>query len=198
MTKKELKERMLELKKKMISNSKDAHYAEALYSDMNVLAREIAHEPTLLHITDKEANKKYECETYECVRTEEGVVLRMNSGLTVFVPVRMGDTGIFSWLEHIATHESGKDEEADKIFDIMSADVIMQVTMFTALFSTEQDFAKFKYEWQKKYVEMLYKKIEAIDEPQEQDTEADAEFERTMIDAEKAEKILSESEQNEG
>ena len=45
---------------------------------------------------------------------------------------------------------------------------------------------------------MLYKKIEAIDEPQEQDTEADAEFERKVIDAEKAEKILSESEQNEG
>ena len=39
MTKKELKERMLELKKKMISNSKDAHYAETLYSDMNVPAR---------------------------------------------------------------------------------------------------------------------------------------------------------------
>ena len=52
MEKKELKERMLELKKKMISNSKDAHYAEKLFSDINVLAKEIAHEPTLLHVAE--------------------------------------------------------------------------------------------------------------------------------------------------
>lgn len=198
MEKKELKERMLELKKKMISNSKDAHYAEKLFSEINVLAKEIAHEPMLLHVAEKEANKKYEGDTFECVRAEEGVVLRMRSGLTVFVPVRMGDTGVFHWLEQIATHESGKDEESDKIFDMMIGDVIMQVTMFTALFTSDSDLMKFKYEWQKNYVDMLYKKLEAIDEPQEQDMEADAEFERTIVGAEEAEKTLSDAKQNEG
>lgn len=82
--KEELKKRFDDIKNLIKANSKDAHYAETLISELLSLDREIRHESTLVHIPMDSVTMSCSGDTYEMCYTSKGEsVYRTTGGYTL-------------------------------------------------------------------------------------------------------------------
>lgn len=90
MDKKELKSQLNEVKAKIKANSKDAHFAESLISDLLSIKGQMMIEPTRVHIEENDVEETFRGETFEMYRTKKGeAVFHTFGGLTVIADPRL-------------------------------------------------------------------------------------------------------------
>lgn len=90
MNKEDLKKRLEETKAKIKSNSKDAHFADALISDLLSLKGQLEHEPTLVHIAIDDIADSFDGEHFEMAVTKDGTAIyRTRGGYTLIADPRI-------------------------------------------------------------------------------------------------------------
>lgn len=79
-----LKQKLEETKAKIKSNSKDAHFADSLISDLLSIKGQLEHEPTLVHITEASIIDRFDGANFEMCITKDGTaVYRTRGGYTI-------------------------------------------------------------------------------------------------------------------
>lgn len=79
-----LKQKLEETKAKIKSNSKDAHFADSLISDLLSIKGQLEHEPTLVHITEASVIDRFDGAHFEMCITKDGTaVYRTRGGYTI-------------------------------------------------------------------------------------------------------------------
>lgn len=79
-----LKQKLEETKAKIKSNSKDAHFADSLISDLLSIKGQLEHEPTLVHITEASIIDRFDGAHFEMCMTKDGTaVYRTRGGYTI-------------------------------------------------------------------------------------------------------------------
>lgn len=85
-----MKQKLEETKAKLKSNSKDAHFADTLISDLLSLKGQLEHEPTLVHVALDDIQKEFKGDTYEMRITKTGqAIYHVYGGYTIVVDPRM-------------------------------------------------------------------------------------------------------------
>lgn len=85
MTNKEtLRQKLEETKAKIKSNSKDAHFADSLISDLLSIKGQLEHKPTLVHIAEEDVVDRFDGQHFEMCVTKDGTaVYRTRGGYTI-------------------------------------------------------------------------------------------------------------------
>ena len=79
-----LKQKLEETKAKIKSNSKDAHFADSLISDLLSIKGQLEHEPTLVHIAEVDIVSRFDGAHFEMCVTKDGTaVYRTRGGYTI-------------------------------------------------------------------------------------------------------------------
>ena len=82
--KKVLKERFNEVKKQILANSKDSHWANNAIDELVSLKGQLDHEPTIVYLPTKDVEKQFKGETYEMSMMKDGTaVYHTYGGYTV-------------------------------------------------------------------------------------------------------------------
>ena len=82
--KKVLKERFNEVKKQILANSKDSHWAKNAIDELVSLKGQLDHEPTIVYLPTKDVEKQFNGETYEMSIMKDGTaVYHTYGGYTV-------------------------------------------------------------------------------------------------------------------
>ena len=120
MEKKDLLFEINEIKKKIVANSKDAHFAKSLISDLIQTTKESVHEP--IELDCGKAIDTFRGGTFEIVKTSLGILYRTFGGYAVFTtPQNTALYGVL--LEIIDTkddYEKLSKEEKDDIDTVIS------------------------------------------------------------------------------
>lgn len=103
--KKELREKLTELKKQIKTNAKDAHWAENALREYESLVGQLKHEPIVLDC-GKEVDE-WAGETFRITKTTTGIMYHTYGGYTVFCT-----PNITSLYETLANYVEKKDEYA--------------------------------------------------------------------------------------
>lgn len=75
---------MEETKAKLKANSKDAHFADALISDLLSIKGQLEHQPTLVHIAEDDIVDRFDGAHFEmCVTNDGTAVYRTRGGYTI-------------------------------------------------------------------------------------------------------------------
>lgn len=179
MDKKELKSQLDEVKAKIKTNSKDAHFAESLISDLLSIKGQMMIEPTRVHIEECDVEETFRGETFEMYRTKKGeAVFHTFGGLTVIADPRLISlNGTISTIVN-ATREGAMDDLTDEereqfILDVSATAHLLNLPAF--VFSN----LDFKYEMARKALEFIRTTYEqAMEAPlQEEKPEEDRIFE---------------------
>lgn len=86
MDKKELTNKLDELKSLIKTNSKDAHFADKLLVELLTVKGQIDHEPTLVHIPQNSVASKFESDTFTMAVTDDGTAIyKVYGGYTIVV-----------------------------------------------------------------------------------------------------------------
>lgn len=85
----ELKKKLEETKSKIKANSKDAHFADALISDLLSLKGQMTHEPTVVHYELKDVEDTVSGNTFEISTMKDGTAIyHVYGGYTIIADVR--------------------------------------------------------------------------------------------------------------
>lgn len=75
-----MKQKLEETKAKLKANSKDAHFAETLISDLLSLKGQIEHKPTLVYIAEEDIVDRFDGEHFEMCVTKDGTAIYRTRG----------------------------------------------------------------------------------------------------------------------
>ena len=79
-----MKQKLEETKAKLKANSKDAHFADSLISDLLSMKGQLEHEPTLVHIAEADIVDRFDGAHFEMCITKDGTaVYRTRGGYTI-------------------------------------------------------------------------------------------------------------------
>lgn len=121
MEKTELKQRLEEVKTKLKSICKDAHYADALISDLVSLKGQLDHEPTLVHVPISGIDRSIKGNTFEMHITKDGqAVYHAYGGYTIVVDPRM--SGLHSTIREFIDFDDNGVEYTDEEKEMILAD----------------------------------------------------------------------------
>lgn len=97
---KQLHQKLKEVKNKIVANSKDAHFAESLISELVGLQKQTDIEPTEVIIPLADIEKSYDFETTKLSKTRTGkFVFEAKGGMYTIVEMRM--RSLYELCEHI-------------------------------------------------------------------------------------------------
>lgn len=81
MTNKEtLRQKLEETKAKIKSNSKDAHFADSLISDLLSIKGQLEHKPTLVHVAEEDVVDRFDGQHFEMCVTKDGTAVYRTRG----------------------------------------------------------------------------------------------------------------------
>lgn len=116
-----MKQKLEETKAKLKANSKDAHFADTLISDLLSLKGQIEHEPTLVHVALDDIQKEFKGETYEMGITKDGqAIYHVYGGYTIIVDPRM--IGLHEELCRFLNLEDNTEEYTEEERDLILTD----------------------------------------------------------------------------
>jgi hypothetical protein len=116
-----LKQKLEETKAKLKSNSKDAHFADTLISDLLSLKGQLEHEPTLVHVALDDIQKEFKGDTYEMRITKDGqAIYHVYGGYTIVVDPRM--IGLHEELCRFLNLEDNTEEYTEEERDLILTD----------------------------------------------------------------------------
>jgi hypothetical protein len=121
MEKNELKQKLEETKAKIKSNSKDAHFADVLISDLLSIKGQLDHEPTLVHIPLDDVYKEFKGTTYEMRITRSGqAIYHVYGGYTIIADSRM--VGINETIQNFVNLDEPGNEFSDEEKEMIEID----------------------------------------------------------------------------
>lgn len=173
------------VKNKIKANSKDAHYAERLISELLSIKGQMGITPTIAHIEVDDVVSKLEGDTFTMYLTKKGeAVYHTLGGYTIIADHRM--VGLNTTIANYILQQNGSleglsEEEKELLGTDMSATAhVLNIPLFA--FSD----VEFKYKLATEVVTWLNKKYdEAMSAPlQEETIEEDAEFKEAVLAAE--------------
>lgn len=182
MDKKELKEKLKEVESLIKTNSKDAHYAETLISELKSLHGQMKHEPTLVHIPLDNVEKSIDGETYTMSITKDGkAIYHTKGGYTLICESQYAS--LFDFIESSIDFINGKfeDEMEDEYKDILSNDITSSTFILNLPLIAMGD-VEFKYKMVGEIIDYLNNSVlEAEKKLQEETPKEDEEFKGAVI-----------------
>ncbi len=123
MDKNELKDKLEEIKNLIKTNSKDAHYAETLISELLSVHGQLKHEPTLVHVPLKDIEKEADGETFVMATTKDGkAIYHTRGGYTVIADSTY--SSLFYTIYNLIDYINGTVELDEETKNILEADTI--------------------------------------------------------------------------
>lgn len=182
MEKELLKSKLNELKTKIKTNSKDAHFAETLLDELLSIKGQIDVEPTLVHVPLSDVDRELDGETFTMAVLKNGdAVYHVRGGYTLIAD----GSRMFALAQTIKDYVDSKDllgeltDEEREMYELdMSASTyVLNLPMYAF---TDQDF---KYDIATMCIKWLRESYDkALEEPlQEEDKELDDSFEDAAI-----------------
>lgn len=172
-----LKQKLEDAKAKLKANSKDAHYADALISDLLSLKGQLDHEPTLVHVALDDIQKEFKGNTYEMRITKDGqAIYHVYGGYTIVVNPRM--IGLHEELCRFMSLDDNIGQYTDEEKETILMDREVSAWVLTAPMYAFSDI-DLKYKIATDVVEWLNTKTQDMlnAELPDGDTENDSEFE---------------------
>jgi hypothetical protein len=167
MDKKELKARLDEVKNLIKTNSKDAHFAESLISELLSLNGQIKHEPTLVHIPLESVLEEAKGDTFTMSRTKDGkVIYHTYGGYTI-----IADSSYSSLADTINAsidYLNGNVELDDDQKEIMNNDILATTYLLNLPMFAMGDY-EFKYKLASETIDYLTQKIKESEEAELQE-----------------------------
>lgn len=157
MEKKELKKKISELEKMLISNSKDAHWCKTALYEYKSLVGQLKHEPTLVHIPLENVAKQIQGETYSMTLCNDGTaVYHTFGGYTLIANHTLGLAQCIA--EYVNNQSETLSEEELELLelDLSAFAYVMNAPLLCA---TDMDL---KYDVATKVVQFLKSKTEEI------------------------------------
>lgn len=157
MEKKELKKKISELEKMLISNSKDAHWCKTALYEYKSLVGQLKHEPTLVHIPLENVAKQIQGETYSMTLCNDGTaVYHTFGGYTLIANHTLGLAQCIA--EYVNNQSEILSEEERELLelDLSAFAYVMNAPLLCA---TDMDL---KYDVATKVVQFLQSKTEEI------------------------------------
>lgn len=128
-----MKQKLEETKAKLKSNSKDAHFAESLISDLASLYGQLAHQPTITHHEVKDVEDTVGGNTFEINIMKDGTAIyHVYGGYTIIADPRARSLNMAIKMVHDCM-KNGGDEDSMTLAD--AAGHILSIPMF--VFSDE-------------------------------------------------------------
>lgn len=182
MEKELLKSKLNELKTKIKTNSKDAHFAETLLDELLSIKGQIDVEPTLVHVPLSDVDRELDGETFTMAVLKNGdAVYHVRGGYTLIAD----GSRMFALAQMIKDYVDSKDllgeltDEEREMYELdMSASTyVLNLPMYAF---TDQDF---KYDIATMCIKWLRESYDkALEEPlQEEDKELDDSFEDAAV-----------------
>ena len=177
--KKELREKLDELKNLIKTNSKDAHYAETLISDLLSVHGQLKHEPTLVHVPLKDIEKEADGETFIMATTKDGkAIYHTRGGYTVIADSNY--SSLFYTIYNLIDYINGTVELDEETKGILEADTIATSYILNIPMYVMDDF-EYKASLFENVLHYLTKRIEdAEQELQEETPEENREFQNAV------------------
>lgn len=179
-----------ELKTKLTSISKDAHFTETMLDELVSLVKAESVEPTELNVGKK--IDEFKGETFTIVKTDRGCLYHEYGGYNIFVkPTQTAlYTTLVDYVENKDTYFELTGDEKDA-FDLNMSAIAYCLSVPKFCFAD----VEFTYEIATKVIEFLRKVYEkSIDAPlQEETIEKDAEFEQASMALEDIKSAINEA-----
>lgn len=112
----QLKSKLKECKAKIVANSKDAHFANALIDELIGLQKQADIEPTEIHIALSDVEKSYDFDSVKLSKTKTGkYIFEAKGGMWTIVDMRM--QSLYGACEHICEYldSPSEDKETDEL-----------------------------------------------------------------------------------
>lgn len=107
----ELKKKLEETKSKIKANSKDAHFADALISDLLSIKGQMAHEPTVVHYELKDVEDTVSGNTFEISIMKDGTAIyHVYGGYTIIADTRIKSLNMTIKMIYECMKNGGDDE----------------------------------------------------------------------------------------
>lgn len=179
MDKKDLKAKLEEVKAKIKTNSKDAHFAEALVNEVISLKGQMMIEPTRVHIEERDVDETFTGDTFEMYRTKKGdTVFHTFGGLTIIADPRLISLNgtISTIIDATRTGAMDRLTEEEKEQFLLDVSATAHLLNLPAFIFSNLDF---KYEIARRTIEFIRNTYEqAMEAPlQEETPEEDRIFE---------------------
>lgn len=192
MDKKELKDKLEELKKQIKANSKDAHYADTLISEFMSVHGQLKHEPTLVHIPLDSVVDSAESDTFTMSVTKDSkAVYHTRGGYTVIADATYHS--LFDTIQASVEYLNGKIELDEDGKEIMENDVLATTYVLNLPMFAMGDY-EFKYKLTTDTIEYLKSKFEEAEnaELQEETPEENRAFKEAVEGLETVREALNE------
>lgn len=195
MGRKELKAQLEEVKAKIKTNSKDAHFADALISELLSLKGQIDIEPTIVHILTSDIVDQLEGNTFSMIETKQGdAIYKVKGGYTIIADgARM--SSLADTIKHYIRHHKEMDNMEGEELELAKLELeavahVLNTPMFAfsdidLAYKIATDVVK----WMSSTYEELVNK-----DLQPEDREADAIYEDGMRAADDLVNIMKETE----
>lgn len=193
--KKELRKELKELKKKLVLNCKDAHFANETIKEIIQKTKALQHEPTFVHIPIEEGSDVYKGDTFEMYSSSKGVVYRTYGGYTLYADRNSGNAGLCGIIDDITKgqiEQEGLTEEQKGYLNnaISALTYCLNAPLLCSnnaelMFDVATHIVDYLIKLQEKY-------IEDEQELQEETYEEDEEFKEASIAIEDIKKAISE------
>lgn len=176
--KEELKKKLDEVKAQIKANSKDAHFADNLISDLLSLKGQLDVEPLELNVGRKIDD--FKGETFEIVKTDRGVMYHEYGGYTVFTTENNNAlyTTLADYVDNKDVYKELDGEEKD-VYEINQSAIAYCLAIPKFAFVD----VSFTYDIAEKTIEFLRKQYEEAmnAELQEETVEQDEEFKQATL-----------------
>ena len=195
MNKEDLKKRLEETKAKIKANSKDAHFADALISDLLSLKGQLAHEPTMVHIALDEIEDSVKGDTFEmCVTKSGDVIYHVYGGYTVIADGRM--VGLNKTIQDYIYMKNHMDEYSDEEKELIKIDLDATGWVLSAPMYAFSDH-ELKYTVATDVVRWINETYDTLmaEDLKPEDKIADANFERQLKYTEALHESIAEAQQ---
>lgn len=180
MDKNELKDKLEEIKNLIKTNSKDAHYAETLISELLSVHGQLKHEPTLVHVPLKDIEKEADGETFVMATTKDGkAIYHTRGGYTIVADSSY--SSLFYTIYNLIDYINGTVELDEETKNILEADTIATSYILNIPMYVMDDF-EYKASLFENVLHYLTKRIEDADkELQDETPEENREFQDAVV-----------------
>lgn len=178
-----LKQKLEETKAKLKTNSKDAHFADSLISDLESLCGQLKHEPTVVHYELKDTEGTVNGDTFELSIMKDGTAIyHVYGGYTIIADTRSRSLNMALKMLYECL-KNGKESEDDTLPDAVCHVLSLPMVAFSDAEFTYK-IATVMLEWiNNVYENSMSSELKDEDPDAMRELQEDMSFRKTIKDA---------------